>query len=99
MSRYLGAVAVLLFACTPQLDLEIAVDLEDECLLAFPACTQGSSEVPEAYFCEDSSGRRVYGCRVACVAAREISCEVDGPNCLQSAGGDDVMVPVVCVAE
>lgn len=86
------AVALVLTGCLGDsvITHEIKVSLDDPCLLAFPECGGGS------YFCVDSSGHVAPGCEVACVAARALMCEPDGPACVQDFGDDPVRVPVLC---
>lgn len=88
------ACALALPACTNTLRHEIVVelDLKDDCLLHFPSCSG------DTYTCVDADNTPHHECRVACVAARTMTCEEDGPECLQSVG-DDVPVPVVCVSK
>src|SRR4026209_2283068 len=92
-----GTCALLFAACTPSISLDLGVSLDDECLLSFPEC--GTTDGALTYYCVNSDGERVDGCRVVCVGAREMSCAADGPMCLQSAGTGDVMVPVLCVKD
>lgn len=93
--RYALLLLLLLASCTNTIRHEIVIDLglEDECLFAFPACSPGG------YHCEDSDGIRQSACQVACLAARDLTCEPDGPFCTQTLGDEEPFVPVLCISK
>ena len=86
---------LLLPACTNTLRHEIVIDLnlDDECLFAFPECS-----LALGYYCANADGVVRRDCQVACIAARTLACEPDGPYCTQTIGDEDLAVPVVCVS-
>lgn len=92
MSRYAFWLLMLLpalAACNPSVSVGVKIDWDDPCLLAFPSC--GGT-------CADSTGATVPGCIPACVAARELWCDSEGPHCIQTLGtGEVIEVPILCV--
>lgn len=77
-----------------EVDVDVGIAFDDPCLLLFPEC----GTVPGVpYRCVDSGGTPDYDCIVACFAARELTCEPDGPVCTQRLGDEEHWVPVVCV--
>lgn len=77
--------------CSMDHNLTVKIDLEDDCLLRFPECSESG------YQCTDADGNRDTTCEVACVAARALLCTPEGPECLQRAGAEEHNVPVVCI--
>ncbi len=92
------ALAGMLVGCSHSLshEIEVSIKLEDKCLLMFPACDR------DGYTCVDSHGTELPQCQVACVAARTLMCEAEGPACTQRIGDSttsDIYVSVLCVAK
>lgn len=78
--------------CAVPLEVDVGIDvgIDDECLFLFPECdTRG-------YRCVNADGTENVTCDVACVAARDLTCEADGPTCTQRVGDEEHWVPVVC---
>lgn len=73
-------------------DITIGIDLADDCLLRFPECAEGGG-----FECVSSDGTPDTSCEVACVAARTITCDPEGPSCTQLVGDTEQHVPVVCI--
>lgn len=82
--------AIWLLGCSYKVEHEIGVKLEldDECLTAFPTCSGGD------FYCEEADGTRAYDCEVNCLAASSRSCSTEGPVCMQL----DEEVPVFCTS-
>lgn len=72
-------------------EIAIKIDLDDECLTAFPVCNAAGD-----FLCVDNTGSVQAGCNVTCVASRELTCEPDGPHCFQVFGDDKEDFPVFC---